>query len=294
MPLTTFAQTPSLSILAAGPEITTEPLNQIACVGGSATFTVLATGSNLTYQWRKGTLNLMNGGNINGANSNSLVLDPVLATDVALDYNVVVSGTEPPPAYSMNVPLVVFTPPYLVSDPSDNTSAEGSSAEFSVTAIGTGLMYQWRKGNQILSNGGNISGATEATLRINPVGISDASSVYNVLVSGICQPGFTSAYAALYVNVTGIDILNSGSQQSFASLLPNPFTNALQINLKDELTINKPEIRVYNILGTELLNKSIIGRATTLVTTSLSPGIYYYKILSNNKVIQSGKLISRQ
>src|SRR4051812_32473378 len=39
----------------ATPIITTQPATvQIACVGSNVTFSVIATGSNLTYQWKKG------------------------------------------------------------------------------------------------------------------------------------------------------------------------------------------------------------------------------------------------
>ena len=33
------------------PVVTTQPANQVRCVGNTATFTVGATGTGLTYQW---------------------------------------------------------------------------------------------------------------------------------------------------------------------------------------------------------------------------------------------------
>jgi hypothetical protein len=70
-----------------------QPVNQIACVGSSASFLVTATGTNLTYQWRKGISNLTNGGNISGATSNTLTINPAGTSDGAVNYNVVVTGT---------------------------------------------------------------------------------------------------------------------------------------------------------------------------------------------------------
>jgi hypothetical protein len=70
-----------------------QPVNQIACVGSSASFLVTATGTNLTYQWRKGISNLTNGGNISGATSNTLMINPAGTSDGAVNYNVVVTGT---------------------------------------------------------------------------------------------------------------------------------------------------------------------------------------------------------
>jgi hypothetical protein len=52
-----------------------------------------------------------------------------------------------------------------------------------VVAAGAGITYQWRKGTTILTNGGSISGATTATLTINPA-VSSIASDYNVVITG--------------------------------------------------------------------------------------------------------------
>jgi len=41
--------------------ITTQPVNQITCAGSSVNFSIAAIGTGLTYQWRKGNVNLING-----------------------------------------------------------------------------------------------------------------------------------------------------------------------------------------------------------------------------------------
>lgn len=56
--------------------IGTQPQARAACPGGSATFTVQATGTALTYQWRKG------GSPIMGASGPSLTISPVVAGSV--------------------------------------------------------------------------------------------------------------------------------------------------------------------------------------------------------------------
>ncbi len=67
--------------------ITTNPAGQIVPEGGTATFTVAATGSGpLSYQWRK------DGVNIPGATSDTLVIFPVTIDDAG-DYDCVVSNT---------------------------------------------------------------------------------------------------------------------------------------------------------------------------------------------------------
>lgn len=88
--------------------------------------------------------------------------------------------------------------PNITSQPAAETVCAGTLASFSVTATGTGLSFQWRKGGVNLTNGGAISGATTATLTINPAAGGDAGS-YDVVISGGCGNA-TSNAATLSVN----------------------------------------------------------------------------------------------
>lgn len=191
----------SLTVNTA-PLIIVEPVNQTTCTGSSANFTVTATGSGLTYQWRKGTVDISDGGSFSGANTNILTINPVTISDPATDYNVVVSGICSPNDTSIYVELSVNTSPVIITEPVDQIVCAGSSVSFDVTVVGTGLSYQWRKGTVNLSNGGSISGANSNTLTINPVNILDTAANYNVVVSGTCTPNDTSINVVLLVNST--------------------------------------------------------------------------------------------
>jgi hypothetical protein len=70
------------------PTIVTQPANQTVCAGSSVSFSVSAIGAGLTYQWRKGSVNLVNGGAISGATSSVLTINPSSASDIATNYNV--------------------------------------------------------------------------------------------------------------------------------------------------------------------------------------------------------------
>ncbi len=75
-------------------------------------------------------------------------------------------------------------PPIITSDPSDLLLVvEGMTVQFSVTAEGANLAYQWMNGDGDLSDIlGKISGATMETLMIMNVSLSDVSD-YSVRVS---------------------------------------------------------------------------------------------------------------
>jgi len=89
------------------PNITSQPVDQTACVGDLVSFNVVSTGPGLTYQWRKGTVNLVNGGNISGANYSMLTINPMMGSDVASNYNVVVSGDCAAAVTSTNASLLL-------------------------------------------------------------------------------------------------------------------------------------------------------------------------------------------
>jgi hypothetical protein len=72
-------------------------------------------------------------------------------------------------------------PPVISVAPQPTVAAEGGTARLTVTATGDNLTYQWRKNGRNIPNGGNISGATSATLIIDDFTAADAG-VYSVAV----------------------------------------------------------------------------------------------------------------
>lgn len=191
--------------------ITTTINNQTVCAGATVNFTV-PTGAGLTYQWRNGTVNLVNGGNISGANSSSLIISGVTGTNASTAYNLVITGPCATNYTSANVSLVVNAASTITTSTSDQTACAGSAVTFSVP-FNTGLNYQWRKGTVNLTNGANISGVTTNSLTFNPVSITDASSNYNLMISGLCVTDYTSANIALNV-ITSATITTSISNQT--------------------------------------------------------------------------------
>ncbi len=120
------------------------------CPGTSASFSVSATGTGLSYQWYKGATAMA------GQTGSSLVLSNVSATDAAT-YSVVVSGTCGN-AVTNSASLTVNQNVAVVSGPASVTNCPGTSASFSVSATGTGLSYQWYK------NGNTLAGQTGSSL----------------------------------------------------------------------------------------------------------------------------------
>ncbi len=182
------------------PNIIIQPLNKTTCIGVGTQFITQATGKNLTYQWRKGNVNLINGLNISGADSSVLIINPTTFADTASNYHVIVSGDCGVSDTSDFVKLQLSTPPIITVEPTNKIACLGSSVNFAVTALGSGLIYQWRKGNVNLINGLNISGVDSSVLTINPNTFADTASNYRVIVSGTCGVNDTSNFVQLQLN----------------------------------------------------------------------------------------------
>jgi len=92
----------------------------------------------------------------------------------------------------------------------------------------------------------------------------------------------------------GIGSLVNGNTNEAVTIYPNPFTTFTTILTNNTSLINKSELKLYDVLGAEVIKTTITEKVTTLETSNLSPGIYFYKVICNNKIIQSGKLISQK
>ncbi|MCH7705410.1 MAG: immunoglobulin domain-containing protein, partial [Planctomycetes bacterium] len=162
------------------PAIFFQPTSQSACDGGSASFSVGATGTPpLQYQWRKGNTDLVNGGNISGATTATLTIDPVSPSDAA-DYSVTVANVCGGPIASATATLTVDTAPTITVQPVPQSVCVNDAAVFTVIADGTpSPTYQWRR------NGVEIPGANAPTLVISPALPGNAGN-YNVVVSNAC------------------------------------------------------------------------------------------------------------
>ena len=113
---------------------------------------------------------------------------------------------------------VLAGPPLLTSQPLSRTNQAGTSATFSVTALGSEpLIYQWQRGGVTLTNGGAISGATTNRLSVNPVQAA-ASGEYQVIV--------TNSYGAVTSEVAVLTVLDPGIVTQPASQSVSPGQSA--------------------------------------------------------------------
>src|SRR5207247_7689779 len=117
--------------------VSSAPVSLIRCQGASASFSVSATGTGLSYQWYKfGTA-------LTSQTNSSLTLNNVSTSDTAI-YRVIIIGVCCSPVTN-SASLTVTQNVAVSSAPVSLTNCPGTIASFSVSATGTGLGYQWYK-----------------------------------------------------------------------------------------------------------------------------------------------------
>ena len=168
----------------------------------------------------------------------------------------------------------------------------------------------------ILKNGAqakNIYWKIEGAVGINNYSIFNGTIVCNNGALGALNTGVvingrsltttgaltTTAITATAPTIPGscagsVGISAISNTNETVSVYPNPFNESTTVFMNDALQMNKTEFKMYNVLGEEVIGINIINQSTTIETNNLPSGIYFYTVISDNKTIQSGKLVSQK
>ena len=75
------------------------------------------------------------------------------------------------------------------------------------------------------------------------------------------------------------------------SFYPNPFRTSISILLDNASQINNYELIINNVLGVNIMKTEITNPISEINFDAIVSGVYFYKIIFNNKEVQSGKMI---
>ena len=188
--------------------ITGQPSTQSTTGGGSATFTVTATGvPPLTYQWQRQTAgsttwtNLTDGGSYSGTSTATLTVNP--ATEAMnRDAFQCLASNGFGSATSASAVLVVTNAVTITVQPSSQSTGTGGNATFTVTASGAPtLLYQWQceaAGTTTwtnLADATSYSGSATATLTVRSVTTAMSGDLFQCVVSNSFGSATSSAVA---------------------------------------------------------------------------------------------------
>jgi YD repeat-containing protein len=99
----------------------------------------------------------------------------------------------------------------------------------------------------------------------------------------------SARYEAHFVSFINGIIENDNKQ---IALYPNPATNYIHINLKQQTNLQNTTVSIYNIQGQQLLQQNISQLQTEINIQSLAKGIYIIKVINGNEVMQ-GKFVKK-
>jgi hypothetical protein len=208
----------TLSIKAAArPGITTEPANQTNLIGGTATFSVVATGVPApVYAWSQivgGVTNALadgpgpSGESFSGTTNATLLILNIQTNDAG-SYVVTVSNSAGSTNSHAASLTVLPVPPAVLSQPTAQEVLAGQTASFSAAASGTFPNYQWTFNGAPLSDGAG------------PFGETFAGSLTPNLQIANAQTSDSGSYAAIVTNAAGAQTSQSASLS--VVVLPGP------------------------------------------------------------------------
>jgi len=171
------------------PQIITGPQNVTVTEGDKAEFSIIAEGTNLTYQWQK------NGFDIPNSGSSIYTIPQTTKADSGSQFRCIISNSLSSDTSAAAILLVTpkIEPPQITDQTQSFSVDEGSSANFSVTATGTNLNYQWQR------NGADESGANSNNYQISSTSLNDNGDTFMCIVYNSADT-VTSSVITLTVN----------------------------------------------------------------------------------------------
>ena len=195
------------------PVITTQPISQSVCVGGSISYVIAASGAS-SFQWQVSTAgcagpwsNISNGGVYSGATTATLNITGATTGMNNYGYRCIVTSSCSPIAVTSNCgSLTVNATANITGQPANSTVCAGSNTSFTIAASGSSLTYQWELSTDggisysSIVNGGVYTGVTTATLNLTAV-IAGMNSYHYRCIINACSTSMTSSPAILTVNL---------------------------------------------------------------------------------------------
>jgi hypothetical protein len=197
-------------------------------------------------------------------------------TSISVDFGttsgtISVSATNSCGTSAVNSVAVTLTPtPAITVQPGSPTLCTTGTANFSVTATGTGLTYQWYEFATswvAIANGGKYAGATSNSLTItNPTAAMNGYQ-YECIVSGTCTPSVTSTPVTMTVN----SLPAITTQPSSISVCNNANTTFQVAATGTALTYQWNESTNGGTTWFALSNSGVFSGVTTATLTLTSP-----------------------
>jgi hypothetical protein len=217
-----MAGTAALTVLAA-PSITTEPIPAVAVAGGLASFTAVSPSAGSGFQWYRHGTNLVDGGNISGSQTPTLVIAPVGAGDAlptAQGYYLVVTNQCGSPSYSTTNSLTLDAPAtkYWMGDGISNLwDAEVTSNWAASSGVLPTLVFNF--GDNVIFDDNSLSpNVTLNSSYLSPTTITVNGSAFAYVFGG---PGALAGPGNIVMNSSATLTLNTSNTETGGIIISN-------------------------------------------------------------------------
>lgn len=117
----------------------------------------------------------------------------------------------------------------------------------------------------------------------------------NHIISYTCTDSTGCSTSVLQdINVDVCAGVEEGQSANQVSVYPNPFTESTTITIGKDVLLNNAQFLMYDVLGKEVINmKDIRSKQFNINKNTLDSGVYFFKLINDNKGIGTGKLFIR-
>ena len=220
-----YVYTKSVTLtLLQKPTITTQPKDLTINEGGTAKFTVAASGAT-AYQWywRTDSSSSWQKSTVSSATKATLTYTNLSASKSGRQYRCKVSN-DAGYVYTKAATLTVTAKPVITAQPKDTTIYAGDTAKFTVTASGaTAYQWYWRTDSSSSWQKSTVSSATKATLTYTNLSASKSGRQYRCKVSNDSGYVYTSVVTLTVLSLPKItkqptDVTVAGGQKATFAL----------------------------------------------------------------------------
>jgi hypothetical protein len=148
--------------------------------------------------------------------------------------------------------------------------------------LGLGLTTGTKAQTAIAATGGNASGSGgKVSYSVGQVFYTNESGTNGKVSQGVQQP----------YEIFGSTSLDESVEKNHHILVyPNPTTDLIILEMENFI-ISKTLYQLYDVKGSILETKTIVGKETNIDMSKLSASTYFIKIIAENKEIKTIKII---
>jgi hypothetical protein len=293
----------STSVTVNAPVVSSNPGAQTVVTGNTATFSVTASGSILSYQWQVSTdgetfANITNDANYSGATTNTLTITATPDTFNGNFYQVVITPAAPCDVLVSGMAVLNVGNTGIATDPANVSlcSTGNGTATFTVVASGEVDSYSWEEDQGLgfapitdgTFNGVTYSGATTSVLTVSGLSVANTGWAYHAFVQGPANSA-TSNTATVTIN-SGVTVDTAPSAQTVCS---TGGSSTFTVGASGTVAGYQWQYSTDNVNFTNVVNGTPVGAtysgsntaSLVVATTAATPaaGTYYYHaVVSGN------------